>query len=84
MDKFNDKVMKFIIKRQREVETSWIPRSLIKYPPPDVSSASAVRYISMYEYTSPTDEPTHLFLNGKSYEAPAMRRPKRGRVRSGM
>nr|CAN78466.1 hypothetical protein VITISV_028234 [Vitis vinifera] len=78
VNKFNGNVMKFIIKRQREVDTSRVPKRLIKYPSPDLSNAAATRYIAMYEYTSPADEPTHLFLNGKPYEDPATETPKEG------
>ncbi|KAL7090893.1 hypothetical protein ACP275_12G070600 [Erythranthe tilingii] len=74
----NSKVMKFIIKAGHELETSRIPRKLVKYPSADLSSASVTRYISLYEYTSDTDEPTHLYINGKSYESPATETPKVG------
>lgn len=32
----------------------------------------------MYEYTSPSDEPTHLFINGLSFDAPVTEHPKVG------
>ncbi|XP_052205913.1 multicopper oxidase LPR1-like [Diospyros lotus] len=78
VDEANGKVMKFIIRQQREVDTTRIPKKLIEYPSPDVSAASVIRYIAMYEYTSDTDEPTHLYINGKSYEEPATETPKAG------
>ncbi|KAJ4709777.1 multicopper oxidase LPR1-like [Melia azedarach] len=74
----NGKVMKFIIKKDHEVDTWRIPKKLIKYPSPDLSSASRTRYIAMYEYTSDIDEPTHLYINGKSYEEPVTETPKAG------
>lgn len=77
----NSKVMKFIIKpSQHEVDhdTSYIPKRLIKYPSPTSSPISRTRYIAMYEYTSNIDEPTHLYINGKPYEAPATENPKVG------
>ncbi|KAJ7943026.1 Multicopper oxidase LPR1 [Quillaja saponaria] len=74
----NGKVMKFFIKPHQEFDTWRIPKRLIQYPAPDLSSVSHTRYISMYEYTSNIDEPTHLYLNGKSYEAPATETPKEG------
>ncbi|KAI3467005.1 hypothetical protein Pfo_023668 [Paulownia fortunei] len=74
----NSKVMKFIIKAGHELDTSKIPRKLIKYPSPNLSTASVTRYIAMYEYTSDIDEPTHLYINGKSYEAPVTETPKVG------
>ncbi|KAI4357680.1 hypothetical protein L6164_001614 [Bauhinia variegata] len=74
----NSKVMKFTILPAREVDTSLIPRLLVKYPTVDLSSVSRTRYITMYEYTSDTGEPTHLYLNGKPYEEPATETPKVG------
>ncbi|KAL8463568.1 hypothetical protein ACS0TY_034282 [Phlomoides rotata] len=74
----NGKVMKFIIKKDGVLDKSKIPTRLIKYTPPNVSSASITRYISLYEYTSDTDEPVHLYINGLPYEAPATETPKVG------
>ncbi|XP_061991620.1 multicopper oxidase LPR2 [Rosa rugosa] len=74
----NSKVMKFWILGHSEVDTSRVPEKLIHYPAPDLSSASQTRYIAMYEYTSDIDEPTHLYLNAKPYEAPATETPKAG------
>uniref|UniRef100_A0A5B6ZTS1 Putative Cupredoxin superfamily protein isoform 1 n=1 Tax=Davidia involucrata TaxID=16924 RepID=A0A5B6ZTS1_DAVIN len=74
----NGKVMKFIIKQRRELDTWRVPEKLIKYPSADLSSASMTRYIAMYEYTSDVDEPTHLYINGKSYEEPVTETPKAG------
>ncbi|KAK9091706.1 hypothetical protein Sjap_024883 [Stephania japonica] len=73
VDEVNGKVMKFVIKGGRERAAWTVPRKLISYPAPGdtVSMASKTRYIAMYEYTSSTDEPTHLYLNGKSYDEPA-------------
>ncbi|KMS97311.1 hypothetical protein BVRB_6g156330 [Beta vulgaris subsp. vulgaris] len=70
--------MKFIIKEQRVHDSSYIPKRLIKYSPPKLSTASRTRYIAMYEYTSPSDEPTHLFINGLSFDAPVTEHPKVG------
>ncbi|XVE92059.1 hypothetical protein REPUB_Repub01dG0064700 [Reevesia pubescens] len=74
----NGKVMKFIINKKREVDTWRVPNKLIKYPTPHLSSVSQTRYIAMYEYTSDIDEPTHLYINGKPYEAPTTETPKAG------
>ncbi|GFP83503.1 multicopper oxidase lpr2 [Phtheirospermum japonicum] len=74
----NNKVMKFIISANHELDGSKIPGKLIGYPPPELSTASVTRYIAMYEYTSSTDEPTHLYINGKSYESPVTETPKVG------
>ncbi|KAL5763329.1 hypothetical protein ACOSP7_019593 [Xanthoceras sorbifolium] len=78
VNKANGRVMKFIIRRKREVDTWRVPSNLIKYPSPALSSASSTRYIAMYEYTSATDEPTHLYINGKSYDEPVTETPKAG------
>ncbi|KAH1098038.1 hypothetical protein J1N35_014959 [Gossypium stocksii] len=40
--------------------------------------ATQTRYIAMYEYTSDTGETTHLYINGKPYEALATETPKAG------
>ncbi|KAE8730109.1 Multicopper oxidase LPR1 [Hibiscus syriacus] len=74
----NGKIMKFNIKKKPELDTSRVPNELIKYPSPDSSSAKHTRYIAMYEYTSDIDEPTHLYINAKPYEAPATETPKAG------
>lgn len=75
----NSKVMKFIIKSTNEVDTSKIPKKLIKYPSPSLSATWVLtRYIALYEYTSNIDEPIHLYINGKPYEAPATETPKVG------
>ncbi|KAI9162440.1 hypothetical protein LWI28_027373 [Acer negundo] len=44
----------------------------------DMSSASQTRYIAMYEYTSAIDEPTHLYINGKSYDESVTETPMAG------
>lgn len=78
VDEISGKVMKFTILPKREVDTSRIPKKLVEYPVVDLSSVSRTRYIAMYEYTSDVDEPTHLYLNGKPYEAPVTETPKVG------
>uniref|UniRef100_A0A7N0VHV4 Uncharacterized protein n=1 Tax=Kalanchoe fedtschenkoi TaxID=63787 RepID=A0A7N0VHV4_KALFE len=78
VDEFNGKVMKFVIDEKPAMDTSLVPATLIKYPPADVKSAVRTRYIAMYEYTSSIDEPTHLYINGKSYDAPATEIVKAG------
>ncbi|KAK4409687.1 Multicopper oxidase LPR1 [Sesamum angolense] len=74
----NSKVMKFIIKGGHVLDKSKIPTTLIKYPSPNLSDASVTRYIALYEYTSNTGEPVHLYINGKPYEAPVTEIPKVG------
>ncbi|CAH9076858.1 unnamed protein product [Cuscuta europaea] len=78
-DGVNGKVMKFVILNEREVDSSCVPKKLIKYPSPNVSHASTTRYIAMFEYASDIDEPTHLYINGKSYDdEPVTETPKVG------
>ncbi|KAI6677120.1 hypothetical protein NL676_037916 [Syzygium grande] len=78
VNKANSKVMKFIIKKDPEVDPTRIPEKLIEYPAADPSAASRTRYIAMYEYTSDADEPTHLYLNGKPFDDPATETPAAG------
>ncbi|KAF7808776.1 multicopper oxidase LPR2-like [Senna tora] len=78
VDESNSKVIKFFILPDPEVDTSRVPKKLMKYPDADLSSVSRTRYIAMYEYTTDADEPTHLYLNAKPYEAPATETPKVG------
>ncbi|KAL8196401.1 hypothetical protein R6Q57_024696 [Mikania cordata] len=72
--------MKFIINSEREVDSSRVPKNLIKYPTPSLSEVSKTRYIAMYEYTSPIGEPTHLYINAKSYDDPVTEKPKVGSI----
>ncbi|KAI6700228.1 hypothetical protein NL676_014552 [Syzygium grande] len=74
----NSKVMKFIIKKDPEVDPTRILEKLIEYPSADPSAASRTRYIAMYEYTSDAEEPTHLHLNGKPLGDPATETPVEG------
>lgn len=78
VDEVTGKVMKFTILPGRQVDTSRVPKRLVQYPVVDLSGASRTRYIAMYEYTSDIDEPTHLYLNGKPYDAPVTETPKEG------
>ena len=72
------KVMKFIISDEYEADTWTIPKKLINYPSADVLNAVLTRSISMYEYVSDSDEPTHLYVNGLPYDAPVTETPKAG------
>ncbi|KAJ4916452.1 Multicopper oxidase LPR1 [Raphanus sativus] len=74
------KVMKFIVSDEYEDDTWTIPKRLINYPSADVSNAVLTRYISMYEYVSDSDEPTHLYVNGLPYDAPVTETPKSGTI----
>ncbi|XXG79627.1 hypothetical protein AAC387_Pa09g0657 [Persea americana] len=77
-DEINGKVMKFVINSHPAVDTSRVPAKLIEYPVPTAKMAVNTRYVAMYEYVSPADEPTHLYLNGKSYDEPVTETPKAG------
>lgn len=81
-DEFTGKVMKFTILPGKQVDTSRIPKKLLSYPGVDLtdlsSGVSRTRYIAMYEYASSEDEPTHLYMNGKPYDAPVTETPKEG------
>ncbi|CAI9096716.1 OLC1v1032921C2 [Oldenlandia corymbosa var. corymbosa] len=74
----NGMVMKFIISKHEENDDSKIPKELIRYPSPGEYHVAKTRHIAMYEYTSDIDEPTHLYINGKPYEAPVTEIPKVG------
>ncbi|TKY50951.1 Multicopper oxidase LPR2 [Spatholobus suberectus] len=78
VDEANGKVMKFIILPDQEVDTSRVPKRLLEYPVADLSGVAHTRYVAMYEYVSDIDEPTHLYLNAKPYEAPVTETPKEG------
>lgn len=74
-------VMKFLIEdAATEPDTSAVPASLMPhYPRPDAREAAATRRITMYEYTkNGTDEPTHLYLNARSYMEPVTETPREG------
>ncbi|KAJ4770320.1 Spore coat protein A [Rhynchospora pubera] len=77
-DHITGTVMKFIIKPDKVQDPSWIPRTLLELPIPLPYEAAKIRYITMYEYTANADEPTHLFLNAKSFKEPVTETPKEG------
>ncbi|KAF5442319.1 hypothetical protein F2P56_034989, partial [Juglans regia] len=78
VNEVDSKVIKFFILKHREIDRWRVPKTLMQYPRPDLSSASRTRYITMYEYMSTTGKSTHLYLNGKSFEAPVEETPKVG------
>lgn len=74
-------VMKFVVEGAAEdPDTSTVPATLMPhYPRPDAREAATARHITMYEYTrAGTDEPTHLYLNARSYMDPVTETPKEG------
>nr|CAD1842682.1 unnamed protein product [Ananas comosus var. bracteatus] len=79
-DELSGRVMKFVIRRRRERQRdpSRVPRSLLHYPAAHVAESVRTRYITMYEYESATGDPTHLYLNAKSYGDPVTETPAEG------
>ncbi|KAF2948193.1 hypothetical protein DAI22_01g018400 [Oryza sativa Japonica Group] len=80
-------VMKFVIDDDddalsTEPDTSSVPARLTspsQYAKPDAREAVLTRRIAMYEYTKEgTDEPTHLYLNARSYMDPVTETPREG------
>ncbi|CAL5445248.1 unnamed protein product [Camellia sinensis] len=80
VDQLNSKVMKFIIIPSASIlpDKSTVPSILKNYPTPTTAGASTTRYIMLYEYKSATGNPTHLYINGKSFFAPVTETPKSG------
>ncbi|XP_028065924.1 multicopper oxidase LPR1 homolog 1-like [Camellia sinensis] len=80
VDQLNSKVMKFIIIPSASIlpDKSTVPSILKNYPTPTTAGASTTRYIMLYEYESATGNPTHLYINGKSFFAPVTETPKSG------
>lgn len=77
-DDINGKVMKFSIRPSRVEDPSHIPSTLLKYPKPQLKEVAAKRHIVMYEYESKTGDPTHLYLNAKSFTDPVTEKPVEG------
>jgi len=70
--------MKFLIRKRKVIDSASIPKRLMHYPAPAVHRAAETRYITMYEFTTPTDEPTHLLLNNRTYDDPVTETPTEG------
>lgn len=76
---FDSQVMKFFIQPDPEVDTSHIPKKLIKYPDVDLSHVSQTRYITLFRYKiNEKGSPTHLYLNAKPFTSPVTENPKVG------
>ncbi|CAI9087393.1 OLC1v1021450C2 [Oldenlandia corymbosa var. corymbosa] len=75
VDDLNGKVMKFVIKPGNPIppDNATIPTSIISYAPADKEVIN--RYIVLYEYQSSTGDPTHLYINGKSFLDPVTETP---------
>lgn len=81
VDQLNGKVMKFVISSDKNCvphDQSKVPVTLVNYQTANIEGVAKTRYIVLYEYTSATDEPTHLYINGKRLEDPVTETPKSG------
>ncbi|KAJ1684887.1 hypothetical protein LUZ63_016277 [Rhynchospora breviuscula] len=75
----NGRVMKFVVAGNLPMpDESRVPPTLVKYVDSNVEEAVKHRYIVLYEYESPTDDPTHLYINGLRFQDPATEKPKPG------
>ncbi|GAB2254661.1 hypothetical protein Droror1_Dr00022470 [Drosera rotundifolia] len=77
VNKLKSKVIKFIVERKYGDQLK-LPTKLFDYPSPDLSSVSHTRYIMLYEYDSDSGNPTHLYLNFVSLDAPVTETPEVG------
>ncbi|KAK3163761.1 hypothetical protein QOZ80_1AG0008000 [Eleusine coracana subsp. coracana] len=79
-NELNGKVMKFIVDPSNTCDDSRIPARLPEYVRVgDEDEAAKKRYIVMYEYDDPaTDNPTHLYINGRRPDDPATETPRVG------
>ncbi|XP_043697422.1 multicopper oxidase LPR1 homolog 1-like isoform X1 [Telopea speciosissima] len=80
VDQLSGNVMKFIIASGNPTrpDNSKIPKSLVNYPVATSEGAVQKRYIVLYEYDSATENPTHLYINGKSFSDPVTETPRSG------
>lgn len=80
VDHLNSKIMKFVIIDDdgKVYDESKIPRKLASYPVATTEGAAATRYITLNEYESATGYPTHLLINGKTFDDPATETPRVG------
>ncbi|KAK1302143.1 hypothetical protein QJS10_CPB12g00330 [Acorus calamus] len=71
-------IMKFSISPNQPItpDNSTIPTTLINYP--TSLSPTVTRYITMYEYLTPSNQSTHLSINGLRLEDPATETPVTG------
>ncbi|XP_043694908.1 multicopper oxidase LPR1 homolog 1-like [Telopea speciosissima] len=78
VDNLTGNVMKFIISPENQNSPCKIPTSLVNYPAATTEGSVKTRYIVLYEYESTTGNPTHLYINGKSFLDPVTELPKVG------
>ncbi|XP_043695308.1 multicopper oxidase LPR1 homolog 1-like [Telopea speciosissima] len=84
VDQLNGKVMKFIVLPNKksdidDEDNSAIPAKLVNYPAATTDGAAKTRYITLYEYDdTKSGNPTHIYINGKSFLDPVMETPKIG------
>ncbi|XP_042506804.1 multicopper oxidase LPR1 homolog 1-like [Macadamia integrifolia] len=79
-NQLNGNVMKFVIASGNPTspDNSKIPARLVNYTAATTEGAVETRYIVLYEYDSATGNPTHLYINGKSFSDPVTETPKVG------
>ncbi|XP_038985592.1 LOW QUALITY PROTEIN: multicopper oxidase LPR1 homolog 4-like [Phoenix dactylifera] len=78
----NGKVMKFVILPKgtppEDPDNSTVPTKEGNFTSVVPTDVALTRYITMYEYTSATGSPTHLYINGKRFEDPVTETPTSG------
>ncbi|KAI6683482.1 hypothetical protein NL676_029395 [Syzygium grande] len=81
-DQLMGQAMKFIIKpgAPSPPDTSRVPASLAPSQAATIVGASLTRYITLYEYLSSANLPTHLYINVKSFHDPVTETPKSGSI----
>ncbi|KAF3337573.1 Multicopper oxidase LPR1 [Carex littledalei] len=73
------KAMIFHINGEKVSDNSTIPKKEVSYANVTMPEPSTkTRYIVLYEYTTQSGEPTHLYINGLRLEDPATETPKSG------
>ncbi|KAJ3708916.1 hypothetical protein LUZ61_012621 [Rhynchospora tenuis] len=73
------KVMAFNINGPQVFDNSTIPIKEVNYANVTMPEPSTkTRYIVLYEYTTPSGQSTHLYINGLRLEDPATETPKSG------
>ncbi|KAJ4973483.1 hypothetical protein NE237_006657 [Protea cynaroides] len=80
VDHLTGNVMKFIIASGNPScpDNSKIPSTLVKHPAATTKDAVKTRYIALYEYDSASGNPTHSYINAKSFLDPVTETPRSG------
>eukprot|EP00250_Pteridium_aquilinum_P009283 c18568_g1_i1 orf=224-2020(+) len=75
-DALSGKVMKFVIGHKHVKDKARIPAQLVRVEKLYEKDAVASRNIVLYEYDSPSGDPTHLLINFAHYDDPVTELPK--------